>query len=209
MPIVYPLTMPEYGVSQYDLTYITTDAMTESPSTGSQQIQVFDRELWKLKITLGENFYQEEFDEWSSFLMSLSGRFGTFLAGDPLRLAPLGNANGNSGSPEIYNNISKGKILNLRNCTPSISKYLKRGDYIQIGTGSASRLHKVVLDVDTDSSGNCVVDIVPRLRQVYPNGQSVSLNNCRGLFRLTSNEINMQMRDLRQFGLEFEAVEVL
>ena len=51
--------------------------------------------------------------------------------------------------------------------TPSQTGILLTGDYIQLGTGLASRLHKVLADVNSDGGGNATFDIWPSTSAAY------------------------------------------
>lgn len=63
------------------------------------------------------------------------------------------------------------------------------GDYIQLGSLSSARLHKVISDSIVDSSGVATLDIWPALRTSYTDGATVTIDNPVGVFRLASNEM--------------------
>ena len=81
---------------------------------------------------------------------------------------------------------------------------LKAGDYIQLGTTSTSKLHKVLADVSATGS----VDIWPNLKATY-SGAAVTVDNAKGVFRLTSNVQDWQIGNSSTYGISFEAVEVI
>ena len=78
------------------------------------------------------------------------------------------------------------------------------GDWLQVGTGSSSRLHRVV-QVNSSAS----VDVFPRLRTAYTNGTAITKSSPVGLFRLTGTV--PWGYDAAKFcqGLTFSAMEVM
>ena len=81
---------------------------------------------------------------------------------------------------------ARAKVLNLKNMT--VGGTIKAGDYIQLGTGLTSRLHKNLIDVTADGSDEAILDIWPALRNSYNDSDTVVTVNPVGLFRLTANE---------------------
>ena len=122
----------------------------------------------------------------------------TFLLGDPNCTEPRGTAinssmtaTGTAGASSVTLTISDGTTL-------------KAGDYIQLGTASTSKLHKVLADVSATGS----VDIWPNLKDTY-SGSAVTVDNAKGVFRLTSNVQDWQIGNSSTYGISFEAVEVI
>jgi hypothetical protein len=79
---------------------------------------------------------------------------------------------------------------------------LKAGDYIQLGSGAAARLHKVV----QDRSGNGTLEIWPALRTNYTTA-SATLTNAKGVFRLAGNASQWSINNNNAYGIQFEAME--
>ena len=117
--------------------------------------------------------------EWISFLIALRGRFGSFLLNDPDATSPRGTAtaasiSGAAGDRTVSATVTSGDTL-------------LAGDYIQLGTGSDSTLHKVIQDfTGTGSAAN--LEIWPSLRKTR-SAVSADLTSASGLFRLASNEL--------------------
>jgi hypothetical protein len=152
---------------------------------------------------------REDADEWNAFLTSLNGQFGTFLLGDPLAANPRGSAGVTPGTPLVNGTSQTGNILAIDGCPESATGYLKAGDYIQLGSGSTSRLYKVLSDVNTTSDGAASIDIWPDLRESPSDNAPVTVTNTKGLFRLSSNESSFTISNASIYGISFGAVEAI
>ena len=81
---------------------------------------------------------------------------------------------------------------------------LKAGDYIQLGSGSSSKLHQVLVDQTGDGS----LEIWPDLREDYTDA-TVTYNNAKGVFRLATNITSWSINNSSTYGISFDAIEVL
>jgi hypothetical protein len=81
---------------------------------------------------------------------------------------------------------------------------LLAGDYIQLGTGSSSKLHQVLLDQDGDGS----LEIWPSLRSDYTS-ETVITSSPKGVFRLKENVTSWSINNASFYGISFEAVEAI
>lgn len=85
------------------------------------------------------------------------------------------------------------------------------GDYIEIqpSTGAANtrRLHKILTNQSTDISGNFTLDIFPRLRESPATLDPIQIRDCRGMFRLSSNERGWDLDEALIYGVQFSAME--
>jgi hypothetical protein len=207
--INYPLDIPTNGIEKMTLAFNSTTAMTQSPTSGAQQVQEFANQLWTASINVGSALTTTQVDEWKTFLISLFGRKGTFLMGDPMRPNPRGLAYQNVGNPVVYGAGQTGTILKISGCPANVTNYLVKGDYLQISTSTATRLHIVLNNVNIDSSGRATIDLAPRIRTAPANGQTIILNNCKGQWRLTQDIISWDMEGVESYGISFDAVEAL
>jgi hypothetical protein len=83
MSMIYPLTLPSItGVREVTLRARSTVGVSESPYTAQQQVYVHQGEYFEADVLLPP-MKGAAAAEWSSFLLSLNGREGTFLMGDP------------------------------------------------------------------------------------------------------------------------------
>ncbi len=208
MAISYPLNLPTHtGIAKIDLRAVQVTAMTMSPFTYKQQVVVHPGQRWEAEISLPP-MKRSDAEAWIGWLLSLRGRSGTFLLGDPLASTPIGSVK-DGGTPTVNGSNQTGSELVLDQCSLSQSTYFAAGDYFQIGSLSSSQLYKVTQDASTDSSGNTTVQIWPELRSSPSDDVVLTTTSPKGLFRLATNEVNWSINEASVFGLTFPAVEVI
>lgn len=188
MTITYPLVFPDnlVGITDIKIDPITAVGMTQSPFSFAQQTSDWTGQMWGLQLTTVD-LDIDEGSELEAFITALNGRQGTFLIGDPAKRVPRGAA---TGTPLVDGDSQTGNVLNTKGWTPNTTNILRKSDYIQLGTGASSRLYRLLKDVDSDASGNAVLDIWPRLRVSPLDGDAVIVENTVGRFRLSSNRGN-------------------
>lgn len=86
---------------------------------------------------------------------------------------------------------------------------VRAGDYLQLGTGTSSRLHKIVADANSNELGEVLIEIEPPLRSSPANADSVTIPNARGAFRLVDNAVNWAGDFSSVQSISFEFVEAL
>jgi hypothetical protein len=128
-------------------------------------------------------------------LVALKGSVGTFLLGDPDYATPRGTV---SGTPTLSGTAGDSTV------SITMTGTLLAGDYIQLGTGSAARLHQVL--VDQSGSGN--LEIWPDLRSTY-SGETVIYSSPKGVFRLGQSTTSWSIDNASFYGISFEAIEAL
>lgn len=189
MAITYPLVLPTgiVGIRDIVITPSTVVGIDKSPFTLERQVQRFPGQLWKADITLAP-MLRPDAEEWISFLLSLEGRLGTFLLGDPNGGTPRGVG---TGVPLVDGVQASGlNILNTKGWTTGITGILKKGDYFSLGTGTSTRLYKVIYaDVDSDGGGLATLTIWPRLRTPTVDNEPLTINNATSTFALNTNEM--------------------
>ena len=206
MTITYPLTLPSApAIRTIQMRSIDVAAQTISPFTGESEIQEWDGQWWEADVGLPP--MRREFAEaWVTMLAKLNGIRGTLLIGDPDASTPRGNP---VGSPVVNGNSQTGQSLAVRGWTASAAGVLLEGDYIQIGTGAAARLHKVLSDVDADASGLASLDIWPRLRVSPADGTPLVTSSAVGLFRLAGNTRGWSTDAASIYGISFAVREAI
>jgi len=115
----------------------------------------------------------------------------------------------NTYGPYVNGASQTGGSLVIDGASPDETGYLLAGDYIQLGTGSSSRLHKVLTNVDTDSSGNATLDIWPHIRVAPADNAAVTVSDAKGLFRLSSNDQGFSINESAIYGMTFGAMEAV
>ena len=206
MAITYPLALPTHtGIRSINLRAVQQTGMTMSPFTYKQQVVVHPGQRWEAEITLPA-MQRANAEAWVGWLLSLRGRSGTFLLGDPLATSPLGNG---GGTPVVKGASQTGATLLIDGCTASQSSYLAAGDYIQIGAAASSQLYKVTQTAASDGSGNATLEIWPELRSSPTDNAAITVDSPKGLFRLSTNEVDWSINEASIFGLTFPAVEAI
>lgn len=194
MALSYPLQQPtSIGIESITLSSVNAVATSQSPFTFKQQVISHQGQRWEASVTIPK-VHRDLAAPWKSMLVGLKGQTGTFLLGDPDYATPRGSVTscvltGTLGSDEA-NVIMTGSLL--------------EGDYIQLGSGSAAKLHMVLEDL----SGSGTLQLWPNLRSTY-NNQTVITDSAKGVFRLRENISSWQINNLSTYGISFEAVEAI
>jgi len=205
----YPLALPTAtGIAQVRLVARSQVGVATSPFSYKQQVYRNPGQRWEADITLPP-MKREDAEEWVSFLLRLRGQFGTFLLGDPIAATPRGSAAATPGTPVVNGGGQTGDELIIDGIPTTGSDYLKAGDYIQIGTSTSSRLHKVLENVAIDGSGEATLNLFPALRSSPADNESIIVSNAKGHFRLVTNETNWDISEASLYGVTFGAVEAL
>lgn len=209
MAISYPLSLPTVsGIARVNLRAVNAVSISESPFTFKQQVIAHSGQRWEAEISMPA-MQRADAEAWISFLMSLNGLKGTFLLGDPNASTPRGSASTAAGTPVVNGADQTGDSLTIDGCPTSATGYLKAGDYIQIGGGSAATLHKVLTDTDTNASGQATLDIWPYIRTAPADDATVIVSNAKGLFRLGSNQTEWSINEAAIYGITFPAIEAI
>ena len=206
MPITYPRTLPTHtGLMNITLRAVKQTALTSSPFSYRQQIHNHSGQRWECEIQLPP-MIRSDAEIWLGFLLSLNGMAGSFLLGDPLGATASGNL---GGTPLVNGANQTGASLSIDGCSNSITNWLKAGDYIQLGGGSSAPLHKVLTNVDTNSSGQSTLDLWPSIRVAPSDNATVTTSSPVGRFRLNSGEQDWNINSASFYGITFAAIEVV
>ena len=194
MAISYPLSLPTHtGIASIELRAINTVAYSRSPFTLKGQAHAYAGEAWEADISLPP-MKRADAEQWIAFLMSLRGQFGTFLLNDPSATSARGTAT----SATITGPVGD------RSVTVAMTGTLKAGDYFSLGTGTSTRLYKVL----QDQSGSGTLEIWPALRDAASTA-TADLTSASGTFRLASNEQSWSVNEASIYGITFGAFEAL
>lgn len=194
MSISYPVSTPtDIGIASVKLSATNAVAVSRSPYTFAIQVHAYSGEMWSASVTI-PTVLKDLAEPWVAFLLSLRGQYGTFLLGDPNRTSPQGTAT----SATITGSTGD------RTVTVAMTGTLLAGDYLQLGSGSSAKLHKVLVD----QSGSGTLEIWPALRDDYTT-ESATLTNPKGVFRLSSNSTEWGIGNSSTYSIQFEAMEDL
>ena len=199
MAITYPLSLPDYTtIRSIDFTAVNSVAYSQSPFSFAGQTHTYSGQMWSVDITL-KPMRRDTAEAWVAWLISLRGRHGTFLLSDPISHSIRGTATaatitGSAGDNTVSAVVTSGQTF-------------KAGDFIGLGTGSDSTLHKVLEDF-TGTGSAADLEIWPSLRKTR-SAVSADLTSANGLFRLSSNEVSYSVNQLAVYGISFGANEAV
>lgn len=205
MAISYPLALPT--VTRFSgLTIRARSAVgvSSSPFTFSQQVYAHQGDMMEADADLPP-MLRADAETWISFLWALNGMEGTFLMGDPLGAAPRGTWAG--GAALVKGGAQTGRTLNADGLSAGATA--KAGDWLQLGTGAAAHLHRVVQDATANGSGEIALEIWPRLRASPADNDPIVIAGAVGLWRLASNVREYSVREAQIYGLRFSCIEAL
>jgi len=204
MAISYPLSLPtSIGIAQIELRATNAVAISRSPFTFQSQVHAYAGQSWQADVTL-PSVRRDLAEDWVAWLISLKGQLGTFYLGDPNAATPRGSAR-DADTILVNGAVSSGNTISIDSAPASQTDYLKAGDYLQVGT----QLFKVLKSVDTNVSGEATVDVWPDVRTSISDGAAVTVQNTKGLFRLSSNEQTFSINEASFYGITFGAVEAI
>lgn len=123
----------------------------------------------------------------------------------PTAYQPIFNGYG----PFVNGASQTGASLVIDGASPDEVGYLLPGDYVQLGSGSTATLHKVLEQVDTDSSGNATLTLWPHIRTAPADNAAVTLGNTVGRWRLASNESSWSVNEASIYGISFSCMEAV
>lgn len=181
------ITTPTLRVTRSSFRLKTAVEQSTSPFSLKTQTYDWGGSRWEGEITIRPYTYNDT-AEIRGFLAELRGQSNTFLYGDPDYLAK-GARGTASGTPLVSGASQTGNTLNVDGFTPLESNVVRAGDYIQLGSGSSSKLYMVTQDADSDSSGLASLNLNRALISSPSDNSAVIINGAKGVFRLSDNVI--------------------
>lgn len=189
MAISFPLALPTHkNPRSIDITMRKVVGVNTAPASLVAQTYEWPGERWEAQIVLAPAMARDDGDPWVAWLTSLRGPVGSFLLGSLAGATPRGAAAGNPGTPQVDGDqAAQLRTLAIKTGLGTTANYLRAGDWLQLGTGSTSRLHKVLQDASLDSSGKVTLDIWPALRSAVGNSAPIVLSGAKGKFMLATS----------------------
>lgn len=185
MALTYPISLPDTtSIQEVEFQQNSIVAVTRSEFTGSQQVHKHDGQWWTVHGVIVPKT-RTSGDDWAGFFMSLNGSEGTFLLGDPHGATAKGSASSAPGTPLVNGASQTGDQLVMDGAPNSVTGYLLRGDWIQLGSASSARLYRIKEDADSNGSGEITLEIWPDLRSSPGTNDAIIVANTLGVFRLT------------------------
>jgi len=227
------------GISEIELRAENTVGLTQSPFTYRQQVFRYPGQRWTASIAIapvnrqfGEPwvaFLLALNGQAGTFLLgdplgacprgALKGASSWFLAGGVWQSLGVWDDTVSwteTGSGRTFANPlvdgaqnSGGDFIAAKGFAANLSGLFLAGDYLQLGSGATATLHKVLLDVNSDSSGKANIYVWPRPRRALLNNEIIVYLNARGRFRLAGNQQAWTIANNLRYGVSFEAVEAV
>ena len=196
MAITYPLTPPAaIRIASLRFSAISAVARNISPFTFSSQSY-----NWTGTMLSGDvecpPMNRADAEELIGFLI-MAAR-GTFYFRDYANGTQRGTM---TGSPQL-NGAHAANTTTLTVDTGSGSWAV--GDYIQLGTGSSSKLHKI-----TQVNSATSYEIFPLLRTAYPDNTAIVYSNAVGVFRLGTTACDWSIDTAKNYGINFSIFEAI
>ncbi len=85
----------------------------------------------------------------------------------------------------------------------------KAGDYVQFGSGGSSKLHMIISDVTSDSSGNATLPIEPPLKSSLSDDATIVTSSTKAVMRMDNNELGWSASKISLYGISFSCTEAL
>lgn len=206
MAIASPVTPPAaLKLAQIEIHRNSVVGESRSPFTGEEQVYVHQGEWWEFDATV-RLMKRADADDVNAFLSSLNGKEHYFLFGDPTHASARGSW---GGTIQVNGAHAAGvKTVSLKGLTATTGT-IKACDMLQFGSGSATRLHEIVVNGTADGSGVVSAEIWPRTRAALADNATVTIVSPKGLWRLASNRRSHVVRRGLIYEVRFAAVEAL
>ncbi len=170
--------LPRTWVSGLERRLVSTTSQMQSPFTGTIEVQDWGGEWWE---------YDIEFAAQSGPLArSVSAALSALGSGRNLLLFadPSIEPKSLSGPISLTSALAGGNILPTQGWTHG-QQAVASGDFISIGQGRDTRLYQVAYEAMADTNGFATLTVFPALRQAWPEGTVVEVNQPKVLLRPT------------------------
>lgn len=187
MAISFPVTLPTTpAIESARLTPISVVAASRSPFTLERQTQVHQGKRWFIEVEW-PTMSRAEAEPLLAARASLNGKEGSFLIGDPAGATPLGAAKDTPGTPLIAGGSQTGQDINFDGAPNNVTDYLLAGDMVSLGTGTGTRLFKVLVDASSDGGGLFTLTLWPDVVTALADSAPLAVSGAQGLFELAEN----------------------
>lgn len=204
MAISYPITLPTaQGFRRVTIAPRSAVAIYASPFTGQQQVYQHPGQFLTASIELPP-MDRSSAAGFVAAMLSLQGLTGTFLFGDPAWTSPRGVG---TGTPLVNGGSQTGQDLITDGWTTSQTGIVKAGDWLQIGSGATQQLCMVLADANSNGSGVATISLFPRIRTAFADNTAITVNNPKGVWRMSDDGSFLQDVDSLTRGIVINAVE--
>jgi len=174
------------------ISLIANTALYASPLIGSAQTTDRQAMKWKIQYTY-DNVSTDQRGELMALIAAVRGqsnRLRVMVHDNPARGA-------GGGSPLVNGAGQTGNTLTIDGATPSVTNWIRAGDYFSVIVNGEPELKIAILDEDSSGGGSCILTFEPKLRDspadnafIYtePNGIAIP----RGIFVMENPENGWQ-----------------
>lgn len=199
MAITYPLTFPTINgksiIQSMSMRLVHSVAVTESPFNYKQKIQDFGGMKWEAEVTI-RPLTQSEAKTFQAFLLSLNGRKGTFIMGNPLDERTIGSPPTHTFSTAC----AVGDTTIETDFSGSDTYRINAGDFISFD----NRLYIALKAVDGSPNE---IDISPPARTTGLVNEAIEYMQPVGTWRLASNVSDWDIENNQTYSFTFSCVE--
>lgn len=207
MALSFPTSLPDYeDIQEMRISSLSATSRTLSPYTFHAQAQANAGDVFVFRFAL-RPMQKDDAAPWIAFIKALRGGANTCLVGDPHRRSPLGSAATAPGSPLVAGASQTGTSLAIDGCPANATGYLLAGDWIQLGTGSDSRIYMVMEDASTNGSGAVTLTISPSLRASPADNAAVTVSNTVCACRLLNPNVEWSVNKEHWHEIDLEFIE--
>jgi hypothetical protein len=107
------------------------------------------------------------------------------------------------GTPLVAGGSQTGNSLNLDGCTPSVTNWIRAGDFFQVGT----ELKMATEDASSDGAGAITVSFVPELRAAPADNAAITTTDPEGVFRFAKPRMGWSSRPPFISSMSLECIE--
>jgi hypothetical protein len=168
--------LPQTWVAGLERRLVTATSQTQSPFTGTTEVQDWGGEWWEYEIDFAAQSGPLARSVAAALTALGSGR-GLLLFADP-SIAPKNLTQ----TITLSARVAGGNLLMSQGWPPG-APAMASGDFLSIGVGAATRLHQIAFTVEADMAGHATLTIFPALRQEMPAGTILEVNRPRVLLR--------------------------
>lgn len=107
------------------------------------------------------------------------------------------------GTPLVAGGSQTGNSLNLDGCTPSVTNWIRAGDFFQVG----NELKMATEDASSDGAGAITVSFVPELRAAPADNAVITTTDPEGVFRFVQPRMGWSSRPPFISSMSLECIE--
>lgn len=199
MAITYPLTFPTIDskpiIQKMSMRLKHSVAVSESPFNYKQKVQDFGGMRWEAEVTI-RPLTQVEAKTFQAFLLSLNGRKGTFVMGNPMDKRTLVG-----GATHTFDTaVAVGDNSIDTDFSGAVANKLNDGDFISWD----NRLYICLKAVDGTPNQ---IDIAPPARTTAAANEGIEYVEPVGTWRMASNIAEWDIEKNQKYAFTFSCVE--